>query len=272
MLRTLPLLLLVACGDNAALHPDAAAPEPDAAAPPTAVLDASCQGAAGAPRVIVYSAENLWNHESNPVAQRALLDMCSTRGFSVIATHDGTVFHDGHLDAADVVVFAVTSGPVMDDAAKSAFEAWLSRGHGMVGIHSASATDLEFPFFVQALGAQFLGHGLGLPTGTLLVDPGNAITASYPAMTTRSDEWYSFTAHPEDDAGTHVMAWLDETTLPADYLPSLLMGHHAIAWTHEGYGGRTFYTALGHTVETYREQPFLDMLGNAIAWAAGRTD
>jgi type 1 glutamine amidotransferase len=257
MLRGVALCLLLGCGDN--IRQDAA---------PT-VIDGTCAGQPGRPAVIVFSAENLWNHPSNPVAQQALLDMCQTRGFQVTATHDSHVFDDDHLAHTDVVVFAVTSGPVLDDAAKRAFQAWLSSGHGMVGIHSASATELEFPFYIQSLGGQFCGHAPGLWQATLRVeDPSHPIAIGYPTSTVRTDEWYSFCAHPETDPNTHVLFSLDETTLPTSYPTQLLMGYHAMAWTHEGFGGRAFYMALGHTPETYAEPAFLDLIARAIDWAA----
>ena len=44
---------------------------------------------------------------------------------------------------------------------------------------------------------------------------------------------------------------------------------HPIAWYHEFDGGRAFYTAGGHTSESYREPEFVEHLTGAIEWAAG---
>ena len=44
---------------------------------------------------------------------------------------------------------------------------------------------------------------------------------------------------------------------------------HPIAWYHEFDGGRAFYTALGHTSESYAEPEFLQHLAGAIEWASG---
>lgn len=247
------------------------APPPPKFDAPMAVIDGSCTGQLGKPRVLVFSRENLWNHASTPVARQAILDMCQTRGFSVIASSDPAVFYDGHLASVDVVVFAVTSGPILDAAARSEFQSWLANGHGMVGIHSASATELESPFFIKALGGQFWGHPPGFQEGRLIVtDTAHPIVAGYPQSTLREDEWYSFVEHPEADPNTHVLLALDESSLPADYPADLKMGFHAIAWTHVGFGGRSFYVALGHRVETYQEPTFLTLLANGISWAAAQ--
>lgn len=44
---------------------------------------------------------------------------------------------------------------------------------------------------------------------------------------------------------------------------------HPIAWCREFAGGRAFYTAGGHTRESYAEPLFLAHLTGAIRWAAG---
>lgn len=245
--------------------------QPDTPRAP-AVIDARCDGQPGRPRVLVFSAENLWNHPSNPVAAQTLLGMCSTRGYGVTSSHDPAVFLE-QLPSTDVVVFAVTSGPVLSAEARAVFEPWTRGGGGVMGLHSASATELEWPFFIDLMGGQFFGQSPGLLDATLVVDdPAHATTAGIGVPTiARTDEWYSFVQHPESN-GMHVVMSLDESTLPAGYPPDLLMGYHAITWTHERLGGRVFYTALGHAPDIFAEPWFVDMLGRAIDWtAAGPT-
>ena len=41
---------------------------------------------------------------------------------------------------------------------------------------------------------------------------------------------------------------------------------HAVAWTREPYGGRVFYTSLGHPAD-FGEPDFLRLLSNALLWA-----
>jgi len=251
-------LALAGCGDN--VVPD----------PPPAVLDGSCEGTPGRPRVLVFSRENLWTHPSNPVAQQALLDMCTTRGFSVVASRDPFVF-ENYLATSDVAVFALTSGPVLDtDDRRARLESWLRDGHGLVGIHSASATEPDWPFFGTALGGEFYAHYPALVTATWTsVEPDHAISAGYPVTQVRTDEWYTFEHHPDTVRGTHVLFTLDEATMPADLPEDLKMGVHPMAWTHTGYGGRTFYLGLGHTPESFREPAFLDLIAHGIEWTAG---
>jgi uncharacterized protein len=46
-------------------------------------------------------------------------------------------------------------------------------------------------------------------------------------------------------------------------------GDHPVAWYHEYDGGRSFYTALGHTRESYSEELFLEHLLGGIFYAMG---
>ncbi|WP_269476386.1 ThuA domain-containing protein [Phytohabitans suffuscus] len=43
---------------------------------------------------------------------------------------------------------------------------------------------------------------------------------------------------------------------------------HPLAWCHERLGGRSFYTALGHTTESYAEPAFRDHLAHALRWVS----
>lgn len=232
--------------------------------PREAVIDGECAGAGG-PRVLVFTRETMWMHPSTPVARDALLAMCASEGFAVTASADEKVFD--RVGDFDVVVFAVTSGTVLDDRSRASFEAWVRAGGGVVGIHSAMATEYEWPFFMELIGAQFRTHPPDLLAADVTVeDTAHPITAGLPARWNRTDEWYSYHERPEE-LGLHILLALDESTvtLPADQIA----GYHPLAWSHERFGARTFYTSMGHTPESYAEPAFVDMLARAITWTAG---
>jgi type 1 glutamine amidotransferase len=44
---------------------------------------------------------------------------------------------------------------------------------------------------------------------------------------------------------------------------------HPITWYHGFDGGRAWYTAMGHTDESFAEPAFLQHLREGIKWAAG---
>ena len=64
-----------------------------------------------------------------------------------------------------------------------------------------------------------------------------------------------------------VLATLDE----ASYTGGGMGADHPIVWAHEtAGGGRAFYTAMGHTSESYDEAPFRQHLVAALRWVAHR--
>jgi type 1 glutamine amidotransferase len=89
-------------------------------------------------------------------------------------------------------------------------------------------------------------------------------TATLPADWRRTDEWYAFMDNPRPNVS--VLLTLDEST----YAPggASMGADHPIAWYHDYDGGRAFYTALGHTRESFAEPAFLAHVAGAIEWAA----
>ncbi len=80
----------------------------------------------------------------------------------------------------------------------------------------------------------------------------------------RRDEWYNFLRNPRN--GVTVLATLDERT----YSGGSMAPDHPIMWSHNYEGGRAWYSAGGHTIDSFSEPPFVDHLGRAILWAANR--
>jgi len=89
-------------------------------------------------------------------------------------------------------------------------------------------------------------------------------TAELPNPWVRTDEWYDFRTNPR--GSVHVLLTVDETT----YKGGGMGADHPIAWCHEFGGGRSWYTALGHSKESYTsDHAFATHLLGGIAWASG---
>jgi type 1 glutamine amidotransferase len=91
-------------------------------------------------------------------------------------------------------------------------------------------------------------------------------TAGLPDTWVRTDEWYDFRANPR--GRVRVLATLDEST----YQGGGMGADHPIAWCLGGGPlgrGRAFYTAGGHTEQSWSEPRFLSHLAGALRWAAG---
>ena len=146
---------------------------------------------------------------------------------------------------------------------QNAFENYIADGGGYVGIHSAADTEYDWPFYGNLVGAYFKQHPAQQDATIKVADKNHPATKHLPDRWNRFDEWYDYRANPRGDV--HVLATLDETS----YQNGTMGSDHPITWCQDFGGGRSFYTGLGHTKESYGEPAFQKLLVGAIRWAAG---
>jgi uncharacterized protein len=203
--------------------------------------------------------------------------MAARNGWALAVTDKGGAMHPSVLKQFDAVIWNNVSGDVLTLTQRKAFEDYVERGGGFVGVHGSAGDPVYFwDWYPDTLiGARFIGH----PTNPQFQDAkvrleGNpaGIGAGLDASWTMNDEWYSF-AQSARLNGAHVVATLDEKS----YAPGasrfgnqgLAMGDdHPIAWTRCVGKGRSFYSAIGHRPETYSDVRHQQLLQQAILWAA----
>jgi type 1 glutamine amidotransferase len=203
----------------------------------------------------------------------AIQDLADHRGFNADHTEDAGAFTDANLANYDVVIFLCTTGNVLDEEQQAAFERFIQGGGGYAGIHSASDTEYDWPWYGGLVGAYFLDHPFApqFQVATMHVeDRHTAATNGLGDTWVREEEWYNFRSNPRD-AGVHVLLTVDEDTYnPSGYTGSTGMGDdHPISWCHSYDGGRAFYTALGHKGDYWSERKLLAHVLGGIEMAAG---
>jgi type 1 glutamine amidotransferase len=214
-------------------------------------------------RVLAFSKTAGFRHDSIPTGIATIRSLARANGFSVAATGNAKVFSRKRLGSFDAVVFLNTSGDVLAPRQQAAFKSFIRHGGGWVGVHSAADTEYEWPFYGGLLGAYFQSHPAIQPATIDVVDRSHPSTRHLPASWTRTDEWYSFRTNPR--GSVHVLATLDEST----YSGGTMGADHPIAWCHPVERGRSWYTGLGHTIESYAEPALRKHLLGGILWAAG---
>jgi cytochrome c len=250
-------------------------------APVVVSTSSSATGAEPAFRVLAFSRTAAFRHDSIPAGVAALQELGAEHGFAVDATEDPAAFTDSNLATYDAVVFLSTTGDVLDTPQQEAFERYIRNGGGYMGIHAASDTEYDWPFYGRLVGAYFDSHPHIQQADVVVEDQAHPAGAGLPDRWTRTDEWYNYKA-PEDGqtnsllaadysprADVHVIASLDEasyTELDGDVDAA---DDHPIAWCQEVAGGRSFYTGGGHTVESYAEPLFRQHLLGGLRTAAG---
>jgi type 1 glutamine amidotransferase len=214
-------------------------------------------------QILVFSKTLGFRHDSIPAGVAAIRSLGRANAFSVTATEDAGAFTRKRLRRFEAVVFLNTTGDVLAPREQKAFKAYIRHGGGWVGIHSAADTEYDWPFYGGLLGAYFKQHPAIQPAVIDVTDHSNPSTRHLPARWPRTDEWYDFRSNPR--GAVHVLATLDEST----YSGGTMGADHPIAWCHPFKGGRAWYTAGGHTIESYSEADFRRHLLGGILWAAG---
>ena len=213
-------------------------------------------------------------HDAGDVAVPAYL---RARGHAVTVANDSSYFAPGRLVPFDVVMFFVTSGNVVTESAEQAeLVRFVHSGRGIVGTHTASATNNDWLFMYELMGATFGGHGSGdaqvTPARIALYDASNPLGAFLPQPWERTDEWYFYDRNPMEDHQLTPLLMLDESSMQR-YRPAYpeqgFYGDagHPLAWTQDFECSRVFYTALGHTGASYSEELFLKHLAMGTEWA-----
>ena len=217
--------------------------------------------------VLVFSRTTGFRHESIAAGQTLIQTLGDAHGFAVTLTEDPASFTPKGLAGFAVVVFLNTTGSVLDSAGKAAFEAWLRAGGGYVGVHSAADTEYDWPFYGELIGghAWFHSHP-AIQTARIDVERGDDPAVRHlPAHVDIEDEWYNFRANPRPVVD--VLLRLDEQSYaPGDGAMGV---DHPIAWKRTIDAGRSFYTGLGHRIETYLDPRFRRHMLGGLVWAAG---
>ena len=217
------------------------------------------------PRILVFSKTEGFRHSSIETGIAAIQELGQENGIAVDATEDASMFTANNLRRYDAVVFLNTTGDVFNDAQQNEFERFIQAGGGYVGIHAATDTEYDWPWYGKLAGAYFISHpnNPNVRAGTFRVlDKNHPSTKGLPDQLERVDEFYNFRSINPD---INVLVDIDEST----YEGGTNGDFHPMSWYHEYDGGRAWYTSMGHTEGTYSEPLFLQHLLGGIRYAMG---
>ncbi|MYW31445.1 ThuA domain-containing protein, partial [Streptomyces sp. SID2119] len=217
-----------------------------------------------AKRVLVFSKTAGFRHDSIPAGIAALKEIGKDTNITVDSTESAAQFTTSNLARYDAVAFLSTTGDVLNADQQKAFENYVATGGGYVGIHAAADTEYDWEFYGGLVGAYFDSHPQIQPATVRIEDHDHPATAHLDEEWERTDEWYNYRTNPRDKA--KVLATLDETT----YTGGNMKGDHPISWCQTYQGGRSFYTGLGHTKESYAETAFRQHLSGGLRYATGQ--
>ncbi len=227
--------------------------------------------------VLVYTSPDRWHDRTIPTAITELNKLAEKHFFQIIwGQVDGSgnttnVFTDEFLSTIDVVVFLHSRAYDLSLEQKESFKKYIRGGGGFVGIHAASANKEQEPWFQQLIGRVFTLHPEVQTAVLQVTDKTHPATMHLPNHWVWTDEMYSFGKALTNNQ--KVLLNVDEKTYDPDKTWGddrvTAMGvNHPIAWYQEFEGGRSFYTALGHMPESFKDPTFLAHIYGGIYWAA----
>ncbi len=212
------------------------------------------------PRILVYSKTRGFHHASIPAGVAAIQKLGAENGFAVDTTTDSSFCTPKNLKKYAAVVFMSTTGNILNDEQQGYFEKYIQSGKGFVGIHAATDTEYDWPWYNKLVGAYFKSHPKQQDAILNIVDPNHISTKHLPAKWKRYDEWYNFKSIQDD---LHVLITIDEKSYTGGSNGEV----HPMSWYHDFDGGRSFYTEFGHTNESFADPMFLQHLLGGIQYA-----
>ncbi len=226
-------------------------------------------------RVLVFSKVTNFYHDSIPAGIAAIQQLGQQHGFAVEATTDSGAFTDANLARFDALVFNNTnstpaSGDLLNADQRAALQTFVRGGGGWVGLHAASASERDWTWYEGLVGTIFDHHpdfsrtGGTFPGRIKVLDHAHPSTKGLPELWERSEEWYNWRINPT--GRVHTLAQIKVR----DGIPGMNQGHdHAYSWCQNYDGGRSWFTAGGHSSSSFQEPAFLQHLLGGIRWAAG---
>jgi type 1 glutamine amidotransferase len=210
-------------------------------------------------------------HDNIAASVEAIRRMGAENGFAVEASDDPSVFTAENLERYKALVFSSSNNEAFSaDAQRDAFKRYIKSGGGFVGIHSATGSERNWPYFWAVVGGKFLRHPKMQKFTVRVKDRAHPSTKDLPATFEWEDEcYYNEKLNPD----IRVLLVTDPAKLDdpdkGDYPGDRFGDSLPLAWYHTYDGGRQFYTALGHKKEHYSDPILTRHILGGILWAMG---
>lgn len=211
-------------------------------------------------------------HDNISASVEALGEICQQNNIDYDSSDDPALFTAENLRKYDAIIFSNTNNEAFTtQAQRDAFQHFIQAGGGFMGLHSATASERDWPWFHAMIGGLFVRHPELQPFDIKVIDTNHLSTQHLGDVWAWEDECY-FMDHLNLDI--HVLLAVDLTTLDdpeREKYPGTTFGDlFPLCWVHEYDGGRQFYTALGHKIEHYKDPDFSQHLQGGLLWVLGK--
>ncbi len=235
---------------------------------------AETNAAPAGPRILVYTRNFTpdgkgYVHDNIASSVEAIKKMGTEKGFAVDVSDDPAAFSESNLGRYAALVFSNSNNQAFaNDDERDAFKHYIESGGGFVGLHSASGSERDWPYYWSVLGGKFKAHPRMQAFTVRVADPEFPGMKGLPETFEWTDECY-FIDHLNADI--HPVLVTDRTKI--NFLEAMKIDVASfpnplpLAWFHEFDGGREFYLALGHNKADYGNPILYGVIENGILWA-----
>jgi cytochrome c len=214
------------------------------------------------PRVLVFTKTAGFHHSSIPVGSAAIIKLGKENNFTVDTTSDASKITEANLSKYSAVVFLHTTGYMLNNFQQADLERYMQAGGNFVGVHAAADAEYDWFWYGRLVGAYFDSHPEQQEATLKVIDKNHPSTRALPDEWKRKDEWYNFKMISKK---IHVLINIDESS----YKGGKNGANHPMAWYQNFENGRSFYTEMGHTDESYSDPAYLKHLLGGIQYAIG---
>ena len=202
---------------------------------------------------ILFLGHNSKHHDSarfEPMLATAI----ESEGFHFTYTPDPNELNAANLAKYDALMIYANHTTITPDQEKALLD-FVNAGKGFLPIHCASFCFQNSPAYIALVGAQFLKHGTGEFT-TTIVQPNHPVLDGIQSFQVWDETYVHTKINPDK---TVLMERVDDS------------GREPWTWVREQGKGRVFYTAYGHDERVWGHPMFQRLVRNGILWAVGPT-
>ncbi|MAW96086.1 MULTISPECIES: ThuA domain-containing protein [unclassified Leeuwenhoekiella] len=208
--------------------------------------------------VLIFTKTNGFRHASIETGVAALREIAAENHWAVTHSEDSLIFTPERLKDTDLVIFLNTTGDIFGEAQEKAFKKYIEDGGRFFGIHAASDTEYDWPWYGDFIGGYFVSHPK-IQQARINKKTDHVTVEAFPKTFERTDEWYNFKNLNPD---VTVTLTLDESS----YEGGKNGVYHPHAWYQQVGEGMMYYTGGGHTDESYSEPGFRQHLEDVMTW------
>lgn len=221
------------------------------------------------PHALIYTKNGEgFVHDNIASSITGLKKLLDEKGVTYDVSEDPSLFTDSNLKKYDVLIFSSTNNETFDtDKQRKAFQKYIQNGGGFVGIHSASGSERNWPWFWAMLGGKFFRHPPFQSFNIVKIDPDHPSAKAVPQYWEREDECYYI---KELNPDIRIVLAADLTSInddQKDEYPGNIFGKYfPVTWYHHFDGGHQWYTSLGHAQKHYEDPVFMEHIWGGISW------